>query len=73
MAFLAHDFYGGDFFTETLVSGWILWLSFTAARMLVHDVFDSRSLRITVLSALNELLTITAMALVIGIWAPSGI
>ena len=41
--------------------------------MLVHDLFDTRTLGITVLSALNELLTATAMALVIGIWPPSGI
>jgi hypothetical protein len=73
VAFLSHEFYAGDFFVAALISGWILWLAFTAARMLVHDLFDTRTLGITALSALNELLTITAMALVIGLWAPSGI
>src|SRR5688500_12502750 len=72
-AFLSHEFYSGDFFVSSLVSGWILWLACTAARMLVHDLFDTRTLGITALSALNELLTITAMALVIGVWPPSGI
>jgi len=73
VAFLSHEFYAGDFFVAALISGWILWLAFTAARMLVHDLFDTRTLGITALSALNELLTITAMALVIGLWPPSGV
>ncbi len=73
VAFLSHEFYEGSFFASALVSAWILWLGFTASRMLVHDLFDTRSLGITALSALNELLTVTAMALVIGVWPPSGI
>jgi Protein of unknown function (DUF1761) len=71
--FLAHEFYQGGFLVSALVTGWILWLAFTAARMLVHDVFDTRSLKITALSALNEFLIITAMALIIGLWPPSGV
>lgn len=71
--FLAHEFYQGSFLVSALVTGWILWLAFTAARMLVHDIFDTRSLKITALSALNEFITITAMALVIGLWPPSGV
>ena len=52
--FLAFEFYGGSFLLDALVTGWILWLTFTVARMLVHDMFDTRSLKITALSALNE-------------------
>ena len=73
VAFLSYEFYGGDFFVSALISAWILWLGFTASRMLVHDLFDTRTLGITALCALNELLTVTAMALVIGVWPPSGI
>jgi len=73
VAFLSHEFYGGSFFVSAFISAWILWLGFTASRMLVHDLFDTRTLGITALSALNELITVTAMALVIGIWPPSGI
>ena len=73
VAFLSHEFYDGSFFVSAIVSAWILWLGFTASRMLVHDLFDTRTLGITALSALNELLTVTAMALVIGFWPPSGI
>jgi hypothetical protein len=72
-AFLAYKFYGGSFLVSALVTGWILWLSFTVARMLVHDLFDTRSLKLTALNALNEFITITAMALIIGVWAPPGL
>jgi Protein of unknown function (DUF1761) len=71
--YLAFEFYQGSFLVSALVTGWILWLAFTAARMLVHDIFDTRSLKITALSALNEFITITAMAFIIGIWPPSGV
>lgn len=73
VAFLSHEFYGGSFFVSAFISAWILWLGFTASRMLVHDLFDTRTLGITALSALNELITVTAMALVIGVWPPSGL
>ncbi|MGH3457770.1 DUF1761 domain-containing protein [Aeromicrobium sp.] len=73
VTFLSHEFYQGGFLLSALVSAWILWLAFTAARMLVHDLFDTRTLQITALTALNELITVTAMALVIGLWPPSGI
>ena len=72
-SFLAFKFYGGSFLLDALVTGWILWLTFTVARMLVHDMFDTRSLKITALSALNEFITITVMAFIIGVWPPTGI
>ena len=50
VAFLSHEFYGGSFFVSALISAWILWLGFTASRMLVHDLFDTRTLGITVLT-----------------------
>jgi hypothetical protein len=71
--YLAYEFYRGSFLVAAVVTGWILWLTFTVARMLVHDIFDTRSLKITALSALNEFITITAMALIIGLWPPSGV
>jgi hypothetical protein len=72
-AFLAYKFYDGSFFVSALITGWILWLSFTVARMLVHDLFDTRSLKLTALNALHEFITVTAMALIVGLWPPPGI
>jgi Protein of unknown function (DUF1761) len=72
-AFLAYKFYEGSFLVSALITGWILWLSFTVARMLVHDLFDTRSLKLTALNALHEFITVTAMALIVGLWPPPGI
>ena len=71
-AFLAYRFYQGSFLISALVTGWILWLSFTVARMLVHDLLDTRTLKLTALTALNEFITVTAMGLIIGLWPPPG-
>lgn len=71
-AYLSQEFYGSGFLVNSLVTAWILWAGFTAARMLVHNLFDGRSLRLTALTAGHELLAVTAMALVIGAPPPAG-
>lgn len=67
---LAHDFYGGSFLVNAVVTGLVLWLGFTAARVVVHDGFDPRGFRVTPHTLLNGLLTVLAMALVIGLLPP---
>lgn len=69
--YLAHEFYGGGYLANALATAAILWLGFTAARLVVHDLFDTRPAGLTVLNGLHELLTILAMALVIGLWSPA--
>lgn len=70
-AWLAQEFYGGGFLSNALITGWILWLGFTAARIGVHDAFDPRGMKVTWLTLLNEFLIITAMALVLGVLPPN--
>lgn len=70
-AWLAHEFYGGSFLVNALVTALILWLGLTAARIFVHDAFEPRGLRVTPYTLLNELLTVGAMALVIGLFPPA--
>ncbi|GAA5164214.1 DUF1761 domain-containing protein [Ornithinimicrobium tianjinense] len=67
---LSHEFYGGSFLVNGLVTGLILWVGFTAARVVVHDGFDPRGFRVTPYTLLNGLLTVLAMALVIGLMPP---
>ncbi|WP_206447564.1 DUF1761 domain-containing protein [Agrococcus sp. KRD186] len=70
-AWLSQEFHGGSFLLNTLITAWILFVGFTLARVVVHDAFDPRGFRVTGHTALNELLIITAMALVIGVWPPA--
>lgn len=67
---LSYQFYGGSFLVNALVTAVILWLGFTAARVVVHDGFDPRGFRVTPHTLLNGLVTVLAMALVIGLLPP---
>lgn len=70
-AWISQNFYGGGFFTNTLVTAAILFVGFTAARIVVHDAFDPRKFRATGYTLLNEAITIAVMAIIIGVWPPS--
>ena len=70
-AWISQAFYGGSFLLNALVTAWILFVGFTLARVVVHDAFDPRGFRVTGHTALNEVLVLTAMALVIGVWPPA--
>jgi hypothetical protein len=59
---------GGSFLIAALITGVVLWAGFTAARILVHELFESRDLRIWLITAAYELVTILVMAAIIGLF-----
>ncbi len=69
---LALEFVGSaidqPFLIVALVTGAVLWAGFTAARILVHELFESRDLRIWLITAAYELVTILVMAAIIGMF-----
>ncbi|MGL4339560.1 MAG: DUF1761 domain-containing protein [Rhodoglobus sp.] len=67
-AFISHDFYGGSFLVNAIITGVILWAGFTAARLITHDQFDGRPAGLTVLNASYELTIVVVMAIIIGVW-----
>jgi hypothetical protein len=70
VAFLSQRFFGNSFMSAALQTGFWLWLGFTAARLYVHDTFEERRKKLTVLNASHELVTIMVMALIIGLMKP---
>jgi hypothetical protein len=48
------------------VTAFFLWLGFTAARMLVHDLFDGRGFRVFFITIGHELITVLVMAAIIA-------
>jgi hypothetical protein len=62
--------YEGNFLLVAILTGAILWIGFTAARLLTHDLFERRPSSLTVLNMAHELVTILVMALIIGVWPP---
>lgn len=71
-ASIAHDFYGGSFLVNTLVTGGFLWGGFTAARFITHDAFEGRPAALTLMNIAHELVTVLIMALIIGAFGISG-
>lgn len=71
-AAIAQHFYDGNFLTNTLLTGLILWGGFTAARVITHDAFEGRPKLLTLLTISHELVTVLVMALVIGLFGFPG-
>ncbi len=66
VSFLSNSFFHHSFLQDTFTTAFWLWAGFTAARFFVHDIFESRSTKLTTLNIGHELLTVAVMALIIG-------
>lgn len=66
-AFISNHFFQQGFLQATLMTGFWLWLGFTAARLAMHDLFEDRRKKLTLLNASHEFVTIMVMALIIGL------
>ncbi|MCY1366029.1 hypothetical protein D9M69_529050 [compost metagenome] len=67
VTFLSHDFFSNLFLQDALSTAFWLWLGLTAARIFVHDTFEGRRKKLTLLTAGHEFVTIMVMALIIGL------
>lgn len=67
MAYLAHVFYNNSFLSDTLLTAFWVWLGFQVLRNFMHDQFNQRRKKESLIHAGNDLVTIMAMALVIGL------
>ncbi len=66
VTFLSHEFFDNTFMAAALGTAFWLWLGFTAARILTHDLFEMRRKKLTLLTISHELVTVMVMALIIG-------
>lgn len=67
VAFLSNVFFKNEFWQDALTTGVWLWLGLTATRLYVHDAFEGRRKKLTVLNVTHEFVTILVMALIIGV------
>ena|SRR5687767_6606376 len=70
VAYLSNSFFQNTFLHDTLTTAFWLWLGFTAARLITHDQFEQRSVKLTALNITHEFITIMIMGLVIGLFKP---
>jgi hypothetical protein len=66
VTYLANQFFQGSYMSDALQTAFWLWLGFTAARLYVHDTFEMRRKKLTLLNAAHELVTVLVMAVIIG-------
>ncbi len=71
-AAIAQHFYNGNFLLNAVLTSVILWIGFTASRMITHDLFDRRPSSLTVLNIAHELVTVVVMGLIIGLFGFPG-
>jgi FtsH-binding integral membrane protein len=70
VAFLSNKFFGHSFMQDAVMTAFWLWLGFTAARMLTHDLFERRPTKLTMMALTYELITILVMGVIIGMFKP---
>ncbi len=68
VTFLAHNYFQNSFLGDALSTAFWMWLGFTAARFITHDVFEGRPAALTALNIAHEFVTIMVMGLVIGLF-----
>lgn len=67
VAFLGNQFFKNEFWQDAVMTAVWLWLGFVASRFFVHDTFENRIGKLTVLNSGYELVTLLIMGLIIGI------
>ncbi|HKR82117.1 MAG TPA: DUF1761 domain-containing protein [Candidatus Saccharimonadales bacterium] len=70
VTFLSNQFFSHSFLQDAMATAFWLWLGFTAARLYVHDTFEMRRKKLTLLNAAHELVTVEIMAVIIGLMHP---
>jgi hypothetical protein len=70
VAFLSNQFFGNSFLQDAVTTAFWMWLGFTAARILTHDLFEGRPVKLSLLTVSHEFVTLVVMGLVIGLLAP---
>lgn len=67
IAFLSNNFFQNSFLQDALMTAFWLWLGIVATRLFMHDTFEGRRKKLTVLNASHELVTFMVMAIIIGL------
>ncbi len=70
VSYIANQFFHDSFMYDAVMTAVLLWLGFTAARLYVHDTFENRRKKLTLLNAAHELVTALVMAFIIGVLHP---
>src|SRR5579872_2805859 len=68
VTYLSNSFFEHSFLQDALTTAFWIWLAFTAARIVTHDAFEQRPVKLTFLTIGNEFVTLMVMGLIIGLF-----
>jgi len=66
ITYLSFTFFEVTYLNAALTTAFWVWLGLVATRFIVHDAFEQRPPKLTLLNIGNELVTLLAMGLAIG-------
>jgi hypothetical protein len=67
VTFLSNYFFKGSYLEDALMTGLWAWIGFQGFRIFMHDAFEGRRKKLSIINMGNELATIMVMALIIGL------
>jgi hypothetical protein len=68
VTYLSNSFFQNSFMQDALSTGFWLWLGLVVTRLYVHDAFEGRRKKLTLLNVAHEFVTIMVAAAVIGLF-----
>ena len=68
LIFLSHSFFQNSYLQDSLMTGFWVYFGFIASTLLMHDTFEGRRKKLSLINASNEFVTIMVMAVVVGLF-----
>lgn len=66
VTYLSNSFFQNSFMQDALSTGFWMWLGFQATVIIVHNTFEQRRKKLTLMTIANQFVTIMVMAVIIG-------
>ncbi len=66
LTYLAHAFFGNSYLKDAYVTAFWIWFGIVGVRIIAHDTFQRRPVKLTAINAGHELVTLLVMAIIIG-------
>lgn len=66
VAYISNQFYKDSFMADSIMTGFWLWLGISATTLITHNAFEQKRKKLTLINLAFQLVSLIAMAVVIG-------
>jgi hypothetical protein len=70
LSYMAHAFFKQSFFMDAVTTAFWVWLGLSATTLAIHNSFEQKPVKLTMLAIGNRFVTYIAMGIVIGLLRP---